>query len=165
MYKKILLILGLLTFLYSEIVPMNITANSFIANKQKNFTEFIGEVKMTKEEDYLLCQHLILYTTNNPDTNKTIIKEYIGEGNVSFSFTTTTGTLKGRGDKILYYPQEFKYIVIGNGYLEDSSDGKILIGDTIFIDEKNGEAMIEGTKTEPVKFTLQIETKDNNATN
>ncbi len=165
MYKKNLLLLGLTIYLFSKSVTVDITADKFFTNKTKNITEFTGNVKMTKEKDILICDKLTILTKQHKDTNETIVKEYIGVGNVSFSFTNNVSTLKGKGDKILYYPLEFKYIVIGNGYLEDTKDGKILIGNKIYIDEKTGNAQIEGKKDEPVKFTFQIQAKDTNETN
>ncbi len=165
MYKKILLFLGLTLYLFSKTVTVDITADKFLTDKIKNITKFTGNVKMTKEKDILICDKLTIYTIQDKDTNATIVKEYIGIGKVSFSFTSKVSTLKGKGDKILYYPLDFKYIVIGNGYLEDTKDGKILIGDKIYIDEKTGNAQIEGKKNKPVKFSFQIQTKDNNETN
>ncbi len=165
MYKKILLLLGLTIYLFSATVTVDITADKFLTNKQKNLTEFTGNVKMTKEKDILMCDKLTIHTIQNKDTNETVVKEYIGIGKVSFSFTSNISTLKGKGDKILYYPLDSKYIVIGNGYLEDTKDGKILIGDKIYVDEKTGNARIEGKKNKPVKFTFQIQTKDSNETN
>ncbi|MCK5111620.1 MAG: hypothetical protein KAQ94_08875 [Arcobacteraceae bacterium] len=165
MYKKILLLLGLTIYLFSKTVTVNITADKFFTNKAKNITEFTGNVKMTKEKDILICNKLTILTKQHTDTNETIVKEYIGIGDVSFSFTNDISTIKGKGDKVLYYPLEFKYIVIGNGYLEDTKDGKILIGDKIYLDEKTGNAQIEGNKKKPVKFTFQIQAKDTNETN
>ncbi len=163
--KKILLLLTLTICLFSKTVTVNITADKFLANKEKNITKFMGNVKMTKEKDILICDKLIINTIQKKDTNETIAKEYIATGKVSFNITQPNTTYKGKGDKVLYYPLDFKYIIIGNGYLEDISDGRILIGDKIYIDEKNGNTEIEGKKNKPVQFTFQMKAKDNNATN
>jgi lipopolysaccharide transport protein LptA len=151
--------------LYSEKIMVNIESDSFISDQQKNIVKFSGHVKMTKLDDILLADKLIVKTIQDNESNKTVVKKYIGIGNVSFEFKNRTSTLKGRGDKIIYYPLDGKYIVIGNGYLEDSKDGKVLVGDKIYLNEKTRNARIEGKENKPVKFSFQIQSKENNETN
>jgi lipopolysaccharide export system protein LptA len=145
---------------------LNIDATVFEANEKEQLLYFKGDVKMTKNKDILKCQSLIINTTpSKNNSNKQIPKDYTATGDVSFVINTIDNVLKGKGDTVYYNPKEQKYIITGNGYLEDTKDGKILIGDKIYIDEKTGNAQIEGKKNKPVKFTFKIKTKDTSETN
>ena len=166
MRRIIFFTIGLSIVILAKTVQVNITADKFWASQNQNITKFNGHVKMTKGDDFLFCNNLTINTMKEKDTNKTIPKEYISEGNVSYSFSNPKTTFKGRGDKVIYYPLEGKYIVLGNGYLEDTASGRILKGDKIYLDNTNGDDHIEGKKNKPVQFTFTIEekTKDTNAT-
>lgn len=136
---------------------LNIDAKNFESNEKEGFMLFKGDVKMTKKQDILLCQNLyILMKKDNTQSKKQIPKSYEATGNVSFVIHTKDNVLKGKGDKMFYYPDEEQYIVIGNGYLEDTKEGKKLTAQTIYIDEKTGHTRIEGDDTKPVQFKLKL---------
>ena len=160
MNKKLLIILSLTISLFSSTITVDVTADKFVSNKSKNITIFTGNVKMTKQKDFIICDKLTIKTLPSKNNTETIAKEYIAEGNASFGLTSPTSIIKGKGDTIHYYPLDFKYVVVGNGYLEDTKDNRILVGNKIFLDEKTGSANIEGEKDKPVKFTFQIKAKD-----
>jgi lipopolysaccharide export system protein LptA len=160
--KKILFFLIITTYIFGQTVTVDIKADKFSTNKDKNITIFTGHVVMTKGKNILKANKLTIKTIQNKNSSKTIIKEYIGVGNVFFSFTNAISTIKGKGDKVFYYPLEFRYVVVGNGYLEDSKDLKKLTGDKIFLNEKTGDAKIQGKQNKPVKFSFQVEDKGQN---
>ena len=143
---------------------LNIDANHFESNKQKNILNFTGDVKMTKNKDILLCQKLVINTEASPsDPEKQIPKDYKATGDVSFVLYTVDNILKGKGDIVYYYPDEKKYIIIGNGFLEDTKEGKKINAEKIYIDELTGSTKIDGGKNKPIKFRLRLnETTDNN---
>jgi lipopolysaccharide transport protein LptA len=136
---------------------LNIDAKNFESNEKEGFMVFKGDVKMTKKDDILLCQNLFILTKKEGDmSKKQIPKSYEATGNVSFTIYTKDNMLKGKGDKMFYYPEEQQYIVIGNGYLEDTKEGKKLTAQTIYIDEKTGHTRIEGDEKKPVQFKLKL---------
>jgi len=143
---------------------LNIDAKHFEANKQKNILYFKGDVKMTKNKDILLCQKLVINTEASPtDPTKQIPKDYKATGNVSFTVTTVDNVLKGKGDVVYYYPKDQKYIILGNGYLEDTKEGKKILAEKIYIDELTGSTKIDGGKNKPIQFRLRLsETNDSN---
>ena len=111
--------------LYAEDNYLNIDAKHFESNEQKQTMIFKDNVKMTKNKDILLSQHLLINTQpakNNP--KKQIPKNYKATGDVSFVIHTVNNILKGKGDTLYYYPDEQKYIIVGNGYLEDKEGKK-----------------------------------------
>ena len=142
--------------LYAEDNYLNIDAKHFESNEQKQTMIFKDNVKMTKNKDILLSQHLLINTQpakNNP--KKQIPKNYKATGDVSFVIHTVNNILKGKGDTLYYYPDEQKYIIVGNGYLEDK-EGKKLTADKIYIDEKTGHTKIDGDNNKPAKFRLKL---------
>ena len=143
---------------------LNIDAKHFEADKTRNLLYFKGDVKMTKNKDILLCQSLVINTkTSKEDPSKEIPKDYTATGDVSFILYTVDNVLKGKGDTVYYYPDDKKYIIIGNGFLEDTKEGKKIIAEKIYIDELTGQTKIDGGKDKPIKFRLRLnDTKVNN---
>lgn len=143
---------------------LNIDAKHFESNKQKNILYFTGDVKMTKNKDILLCQKLVINTETSPkDATKQIPKDYKATGKVSFILYTVDNVLKGKGDVVYYYPNEKRYIIIGNGFLEDTKEGKKIFAEKIYIDELTGRTKIDGAKNKPIQFRLRLDdTKDEN---
>lgn len=161
LYKLFFLILSV-TFVNAEENYLNIDAAHFESNEKKNIIHFKGDVKMIKHKDILLCQDLLINMQDqNGSSTKQIPKDYKASGDVSFTINTEDNILKGRGDTVLYYPIEQKYIIIGNGYLEDLKEGKKLIASKIYIDEKTGHTKIDGEKNKPVKFRLKLSKEEN----
>jgi len=147
-----------LTAVFAEENSLNIDANYFEADQQKNILHFKGDVKMTKNKDLLFCQDLLINTENSPtDPSKQIPKDYKATGDVSFNIVTEDNTLKGKGDVVYYYPNEKRYIIIGNGYLENVKEGKKIIAEKIYIDELTGNTKIDGGKDKPIKFRLRLD--------
>ena len=155
-----------ITVLQAEENYLNIDAKHFESIEQKNILIFTGDVKMTKNDDILLGQKLVINTQPSPeDPSKQIPKDYKATGDVSFVLYTVDSILKGKGDVVFYYPNEQKYIIIGNGFLEDTKEGKKINAEKIYIDELTGRTKIDGGKNKPIKFRLRLnDKKDNNAT-
>ena len=149
-----------ITLMQAEDNYLNIDAKHFESITEKNILHFEGDVKMTKNNDLLLCQKLIINTKPSPtDPNKQIPKDYKATGNVSFVITTVDNTFKGKGNTVYYYPDKQKYIIIGNGYLEDLKEGKKINAEKIYIDELTGRTKIDGGKNKPIKFKLRLDDK------
>lgn len=148
-----------LMFAKEEATYLNIDASFFEADEAKQIMIFKGKVKMTKNKDLLLCEKLVINTVKSKeDSQKQIPKDYKATGNVSFTINTDAGNIiKGKGDTVFYYPNEQKYIIVGNGYLEDIQEGKKVSANKIYIDEKTGKTKIDSDGNEPVKFRLKIE--------
>lgn len=155
-YIVFLLIISI-SFLKAEENYLNIDATFFEADEKKQLLYFKGDVKMTKNKDILLCDNLVINTMPSKNNqNKQVPRDYTATGNVSFTLHTVDNILKGKGDTVFYYPAEQKYIIIGNGYLEDTKEDKKLTANKIYIDEKTGHTKIDGDKDKPVKFRLKL---------
>lgn len=161
MNKVLIIGIFLLSFIFAkdEATYLNIDASFFEADEAKQILIFTGKVKMTKNKDLLVCEKLVINTVKSKeDSQKQIPKDYKATGNVSFTINTDGGNIiKGKGDTVFYYPNEQKYIIVGNGYLEDVQEGKKVTANKIYIDEKTGKTKIDSDGNEPVKFRLKIE--------
>lgn len=155
--KFVVLLVLSITAVNAEENYLNIDAKHFESDTQKNILHFNGDVKMTKNKDILLCQKLVINTEASPlDPKKQIPKDYKATGNVSFVLYTVDNVLKGKGDIVYYYPNEKRYIIIGNGFLEDTKEGKKINAEKIYIDELTGRTKIDGGKNKPIQFRLRL---------
>ncbi|MEA3553248.1 MAG: LptA/OstA family protein [Campylobacterota bacterium] len=160
-FKALFLIL-ISTTIYAEENYLNIDATHFEADEKKNLMYFKGDVKMTKNKDVLNSQKLYINTKPSlSDPTKQEPKDYKAVGNVSFVLYTVDNVIRGKGDTVLYFPEKQKYIIIGNGYLEDEKDGKRITAEKIYIDEKTGHTKIDGQKNKPIKFRLKLNDTEN----
>ena len=157
--RFIILCIVVMVNLYSELIDVDIQAQTFHSDESKNIVVFKGKVSMIKGDDTLYCDEITLITRNNKKTNKIDIKSYTAIGNVKFSFKSKEGFFIGRGNKVLFDIDKNLYQIIGNGYLEDKINKKIIHGENIYFDGKSGYTKINGTKNKPVKFKFTIESK------
>ena len=137
---------------------LNIDADLFESKEKQNKLYFEGNVRLTKNKDLLTSKKLVINTKpskSNPE--KKVPKDYVATGNVEFTVHTNDNILKGKGEQVFYYPDEQKYIIVGNGYLEDTKEGKKIRANKIYIDEKTGYTKIDGKKNQPAKFSIKLE--------
>lgn len=148
------------TLLFAKTDKLIIDAKNFEANDAKGISIFTGDVKLTKAKDLLLADKLEVYMTPNvPGTPRTPIK-YIATGKVEFEIVSNGKEYEGKGDKVIYNPAKQQYTIIGNGFLKEKIEDRKLYGDKIYINQLTGEAKVSGTKNKPVRFILNVESKD-----
>jgi lipopolysaccharide export system protein LptA len=115
---------------------------------------------MIKAKDTLYCDEITIKTAKNKVTGNTDIVSYTAIGKVKFTFETKDSFFKGEGDKVTFDLKKDLYQIIGNGYLEDKINKKIIHGENIYFDGKNGFTKIDGTKEKPVRFKFTIQSKE-----
>ena len=152
--KKILIFLVLISFAISKIVDVDIRSNSFSADKKNNIMHFVGQVSMVKGLDTLVCDDLTVYLKD--ENNETVAYKYIAIGNVTFTIKKPDTLIIGSGDKVIYDVDKQKYTIVGNGYLEDTANHRIIKGDKIFVDQLSGKTKIEGKRNKPVEFKFKM---------
>jgi len=158
--KYLISLVLILLSLNAKEVDVDIQADSFVANQTKNIIIFKGSVSMIKGEDTLVCQELTVHTKVDKKTNKTIAKQYIATGSVSFTIKRPNTILIGTGNKVNYNIDKEIYIITGNAYLEDTNGSKIIRGDKIYLNEKTGNTKIDGKANKPVKFKFKMQSRD-----
>jgi lipopolysaccharide export system protein LptA len=141
---------------------LTINAINFSAEDNKNLIIFNGDVKMNRIDDKLHSDKLIikLKKVSKDDNSKEPVR-YIATGNVYLEIKTTNRHYIAKGDKVIYKPKDNQYIILGNGYAEDKSDNRELYGDKIYINTITGEAKLDGSKKKPIRFIMELETKEN----
>ena len=154
------LILLVVISINAKVVDVDIQAEYFESDKNKNIVIFRGNVSMVKADDTLVCQEIILKTKLNTDTNKTEIISYVATGDVSFTLKSGASYLIGNGQKVIYDLEKELYIIKGDGYIEDKLNNKMIRGENIYINQKTGQTKIDGTKNKPVKFKFTINSKN-----
>ncbi len=156
--RAIFLVVLFASFLFAKEGYLNIDADFFEADEKKQQMYFKGNVKMSKNSDTLESNYLLINTeSSKEDKNKQVPKDYMATGDVKFSIKTQENLFKGKGDKVYYYPKEQKYIIVGNGYLEDLTKEKKITADTIYVNEKTGYIKIDGGGKQPVQFRLKLD--------
>lgn len=147
--------------LFSQESYLNIDADFFESKEKQNKLYFKGNVRLTKNKDSLVADKLVINTrASKENSKKQVPKNYVATGNVKFTVITKQGNkLNGMGDKVFYYPDDQRYIIEGNGYLEDLKEDKKIKASKIYIDEKTGYTKIDGGKDKPAKFSIKLEEK------
>ena len=112
---------------------------------------------MKNLNDKLLANKLVI---NFKNTNRKIATSYVATGNVSLEIFTSNKHYIAKGDKIEYKPLSNKYIIVGNAYAQDVKNNRKLFGNKIFIDISTGEMVIDGSDEKPVRFIMQLQTKE-----
>jgi lipopolysaccharide export system protein LptA len=145
----------LFSFVFSQ-DKLIIDANNFEADDQKGIAIFTGNVKVTKIKDKLNSDKLVVEMTTNSQNEQTP-KKYTATGNVDFTVYSQEKVYLGKGTKVIYEPLKNKYTILGNGYLEEQIDGRILYGEEIYLDEITGSAQVVGNNNKPVRFIMKIQ--------
>ncbi len=147
----------LLSMVYAN-EDLIIDANHFEADDQKGIAIFTGNVKVQKVKDTLNSDKLVVLMTKN-NKNEQTPKKYTATGNVDFTVLSNEKVYLGKGDTVIYEPVESRYTIIGNGYLEEKIDGRVLYGDKIYLDEITGKAKVVGDDSKPVRFMMKLQDK------
>lgn len=137
-----------------------IDADKFEAYDNKGLSVFTGNVKMTRINDKLNADKIEVYMTPKKEgvqNQKREAIKYIATGKANFSVYTLDKHYIGKGDKIIYNPKKLHYEIIGSGFLKEIKENKTLFGEKIYLNQTTGEAKVEGTKNQPVRFIMEIE--------
>jgi len=159
--KFLLNLVLFVTFLFSSSEKLIIDSENFQADDSRNLSIFTGDVRLKKVRDTLKSDKLEVHM--KPRKNKKEKREpdkIIAIGNVKFEFFSKDKHYKGRGNKVIYNPNKKEYTIIGKAYLNEITQNRELFGEKIFINEETQVAKVDGTKKNPVRFILNIESKN-----
>lgn len=151
--KIILIIFFMIVGLRAE--QVEIVADSFFADENKQVTEFIGNVHIKKGSyDELKAAKVVV----NFDKNRQPIK-YTATTNANFKVFMREKHYEGKGDILTYEPNKEIYTITGNGHLKEIDTDKNVYGEKITIDQKNGTYNVGSGSRQPVKFIFHTEEK------
>lgn len=149
---KFILICILPFLLYAE--KVEVTSKDFYAKDAENQAHFIDDVLVKQGSSWIRGDTLIVYFDDN---NETIQYDVIG--NTTFEILREQSHLKGKSDKITFYPREEKYLLAGNAVVDDIAKERQVKGDTIVVNTITGESKVRGNSKKPIKFIFDTEKK------
>ena len=139
--------------LFAEQVEVN--ADNFFADENKQISEFTGNVHIKKGAyDELFANKVIVYF----DTKRQPIK-YVATGNARAKIAMKDKHYDGKGDTLTYEPATQTYTVTGNGHLHEVETDKNVYGEKIVVNQNSGTYNVNSDEKKPVKFIFQIEDK------
>ena len=152
------------TILFAQTETLVIDAQNFEADDKKGISIFTGDVKIKMGQDKLNANRVDVFFTTDKNNAKVPLK-YEATGNADFEIVTKDKHYIGNGDKIIYSPQKEEYTIIGNGFLQEKNDDRKIYGDTIFVNQLNGEAKVKGSQDKPVRFIINVDRGQDKGTN
>lgn len=151
--KNILLLL-LLCCSFSFASQIEVKALNFYADENIGKSILSGNVVVTRNQDVLNTDELIVYT----DKNKKAIR-YEAIKNAKFKILLKDKIYKGSGDKFVYDVLKDTYEIVGNAYISELQTNKKLYGDKIIIDRKTNVYRVESKDQKPARFVFDVEQK------
>ena len=144
------------TLLLAQTETLIIDSQDFQADDKKGVSIFTGNVKIKMGQDKLNADRVDVFFTTDKNNAKVPLK-YEATGKADFEIVTKDKHYIGNGDKIIYSPQKEEYTIIGNGFLQEKNDDRKVYGDTIFVNQLNGEAKVKGSENKPVRFMINVD--------
>jgi len=147
-----ILLLILPFLLYAE--KVEVTSKNFYAKDAENQAHFIDDVLVKQGESWIHGDELIVYFDDN---NETIQYDVIG--NTTFEIIREQSHLKGKAEKITFYPKSENYLLAGNAVVNDIAKDRHVKGNTIVVNTITGESKVRGSIKKPIKFIFDTEKK------
>lgn len=150
--KRILitvLLLGLTVVVASE---LKVVADTFLADDQKKYSIFKGNVRITMNTDEFNASKVTIYVDQN---HRPV--NVVADGNVSFSITTETHDVYlGKSQKAHFKPQEKIYKFYNDVTLRQLNHAKEINGDEVVVNVATGRAFAKGGEKKPVIMIFDI---------
>ncbi len=146
----------LLNVIFLSAAELKIISESFEGNEKKGVTIFSGNVKISLESDEMNASVVTVFTDKDHVPYK-----YIAKGDVSFFISTKSGArYKGSAQKAIFMPEKSIYEFYKDVRLRQIDEQKLISGDEVVVNIKDGTARAKGAEKEPVVMILHI--KDRN---
>lgn len=153
---KICLIFVLCACVFGETAQLEVSAKTIQSNLKKGQTILSGDVFVTKGEDKLWADEVVIETNKKNQPLK-----YTASGNVRFSVKMPDKEMSGRAKKAIYDVQKDEYSLMDNAVVEEKGKKNVIRGNVIILNPTTEEAFIQGSKQKPsmLTFTMDKETK------
>ncbi len=133
---------------------LEITSNDFFYKDGENKAQFSGNVVAKKDASIIKADKLTVFLDEKNEA-----KKYKATGNVDFEIKTDKKDIKGKCDILVYFPDEDRYILTGNVFLNDILNKRKVFGDEVILDNKKGESYAKSSSKQPVKFIFKVKSK------
>ena len=140
----------------AEDQPILINADQLVSNIEKNFAEFIGNVKATQADFEMTSDKLKIYYSGNllnseekSDKNEDMLKKIVAEGNVKIK----SSQYKAESDKVEYDTSTMTITMTGENSKVISGKNSIS-GSKIILYRNDGRIKVFGGKKKRVEATF-----------
>ena len=135
---------------FAENKDINVKADKLFSYTDKNYIEFIGNVKSTQSGNTMKADKIKFFYKNDDKTNS--IEKIVAIGNV---LITTKDKKKAMGDSAEYIAEDKSFILIGNASLADSQNNTVF-GNKITFYQNKEEIIAEGSATKQMEAKISI---------
>ncbi len=136
--------------LHADFVDIN--ADHFYANDIQKVAFFEGNARIKQDaNEFNASKVKVLF-----DEQKKAI-QYEAEGLVRFNLVEHKIHYQGKANKVVYTPLGSLYLFYGDVVLQDLTNNRKIVAQTISLDLKTGLADIKGDSKQPVHFRFEIE--------
>lgn len=133
---------------------IEVKALNFYADENKGESILSGNVEVTRDDDVLNSEKLIIYM----DKNRKPIR-YEAMQNARFKIILKGKTYKGSGDKFIYNVAKDTYEIEGHAYINELGSNQKLFGDKIIVDRKANIYQVQSKDQKPARFVFDLKNK------
>ena len=150
--KKIFMIffMTFLVFLRADVI--DITADHFHADDLSKKAYFDGNAHIQQGQNFFSASRVVVHFNKKKKATK-----YEAKGSVSFDLIENGIQYRGKAQSVLYAPNSSLYFFSGDVELEDVTNNRKIMAETITLDLNTGLADIKGSDSKPVHFRFEIE--------
>ena len=131
---------------------VDIQADYFHADDITKVAYFEGNAIIKQGENIFKASKVMVFFNKKKKATK-----YEAKGNVSFNLIEKGIAYEGKAGKITYAPNNSKYYFVGDVVLNDLTNNRKIVAESISLDLKTGLADIKGGEKKPVHFRFEIE--------
>lgn len=133
---------------------VEVVAEKFFADEKKQISIFTGNVVITKEQDKLSANKVIINFDKKRQPQK-----YTASGSAKVNMMINGKKYFASSDKMIYTPLKDEYELIGNAFLHEIKEDKKVYGDKIYVNQSTGRYEVDSKGKKPVKFIFKVEDK------
>lgn len=134
---------------------LKVQAKSVESDLKKGQTVLSGEVIVTKGEDTLWADKVVVETNKKNEPLK-----YTATGNVRFYAKMPDKQMKGRAKKAIYDVKKDEYQLIDNAIIEEIGKNNTIKGNIITLNPTTQEASVRGSESKPSVLTFILDEKE-----
>lgn len=139
---------------------VEVVADKFFADETKQISEFTGNVIVTKENDKLVANKVVI----NFDAKRQPLK-YTATGNAKIDMVVGEKKYFASAETMIYDPIKSQYTLLKNAFLHEIVSDKKVYGDKIWVDQLTGRYEVNSDGKKPVKLIFKVEEKKINDKN
>lgn len=134
---------------------VEVVAEKFFADENKQISVFTGNVIVTKETDKLVADKVVITF----DAKRQPLK-YTATGNAKIDMIMNEKEYFASAQTMIYEPGKDEYTLIEDAFLHEKTSDKKVYGDRIWVNQISGKYEVDSDGEKPVKFIFKVEEKE-----